>query len=162
MLSPTLCEQAASLARRMRKAGFTGGERIALIAETDGDFVRAFCACTYAGIVPVPLPLPMAFGGRDRHMAHIRGMLTAARVLHALLLGPIAHRAPDPRHSILRVIVDPLGALDLSGNLAAGHGQGLIVRNDWVYRLTLTRLGNHTEHDRQRDKHRTLQRAKHT
>ncbi|HYG88943.1 MAG TPA: fatty acyl-AMP ligase [Azospirillum sp.] len=75
-----LREQALSLARRMLKAGFMPGERIALIAETDGDFVRAFCACTYAGIVPVPMPLPMAFGGREGYVAHIRGMLSAARV----------------------------------------------------------------------------------
>jgi len=72
--------QARSLARRMLKSGFERGERLALIAETDGDFVRAFCACTYAGIVPVPMPLPMAFAGREGYVAHIRGMLAAARV----------------------------------------------------------------------------------
>ena len=72
--------QAQSLARRMLKADFEAGERIALIAETDGDFVRAFCACAYAGIVPVPMPLPMAFGGREGYVAQIHAMLKASRV----------------------------------------------------------------------------------
>lgn len=75
-----LREQAISLARRMLKAGFVPGERIGLIAEADGDFVRAFCACIYAGIVPVPMPLPMPLGGRNGYITHIHGMLTAARV----------------------------------------------------------------------------------
>jgi len=79
-----LREQARSLARRMLGAGFRPGERIALIAETDGDFVRAFCACACAGLVPVPMPLPLAFGGREGYVAHIRGMLRAARVAAAL------------------------------------------------------------------------------
>lgn len=79
-----LRDQAVSLARRMLKAGFAPGERLALIAETDGDFVRAFCACAYAGIVPVPLPLPMPFGGRDAYVSHLRGMLATAKVSGAL------------------------------------------------------------------------------
>ncbi|WP_207476993.1 fatty acyl-AMP ligase [Arenibaculum pallidiluteum] len=72
--------QARALAGRMLRAGFSKGERIALIAETDGDFVRAFFACIYAGLVPAPMPLPMAFGGRSVYVEHIRGMLTAAGV----------------------------------------------------------------------------------
>ena len=55
-----LRDASQSIARRMRIAGLGQGERVAIIAETDANFVRAFFACQYAGLVPVPMPLPMA------------------------------------------------------------------------------------------------------
>src|SRR5271163_2766042 len=55
--------QAQALARRMIRAGLSAGDRVALIAETDANFLRAFFACQYAGLVSVPMPLPVAFGG---------------------------------------------------------------------------------------------------
>jgi Acyl-CoA synthetases (AMP-forming)/AMP-acid ligases II len=104
--------QALSLARRLLAAGFEPGERIALIAETAGDFVRAFFACTYAGIAPVPMPLPVAFGGREGYVSHIRGMLGAARVsglfAPASLVGWVAEAAEGLG---LRAVGD-LGVLD--------------------------------------------------
>ncbi|KAA5604075.1 fatty acyl-AMP ligase [Roseospira marina] len=75
-----LRSEAQAFARRLRAAGFAPGARIALIAETSGAFVRAFFGCAYAGVAPVPMPLPMAFGGRADYVQHIRGMLQAARV----------------------------------------------------------------------------------
>ncbi len=67
-----LREQALILARRMVRAGLRKGNRLALIAETSADFVRVFCAAQYAGIVPVPLPLPAGFGSRDSYLTQIR------------------------------------------------------------------------------------------
>jgi fatty-acyl-CoA synthase len=69
---------ALDLAGRMLKTGLQAGERIALIAETDGDFVRAFFACQYAGLVPVPMPLPVAFGGAQGYVSHIRRMMESS------------------------------------------------------------------------------------
>ncbi|MGC8470292.1 MAG: fatty acyl-AMP ligase [Acetobacteraceae bacterium] len=76
----TLRAQAIGLARRMLGAGLRPGDRVGLIAESDGDFVRAFFACQYAALVPVPLPLPTAFGGRERCIEHLGRMLRRARV----------------------------------------------------------------------------------
>ena len=70
--------QAHALARRMIRAGLKGGDRVALIAETEANFLRAFFACQYAGLVSVPMPLPVAFGGRAGYVDHIRAMLTVA------------------------------------------------------------------------------------
>jgi fatty-acyl-CoA synthase len=81
-----LRDQALSLAQRLLGAGLQPGERVGLVAESDGDFLRAFCACQYAGLVPVPLPLPAAFGGRDGYIAHLRRMVETAQA-HALF-GP--------------------------------------------------------------------------
>jgi len=51
---------------------------VALAAESDGDFLRAFFACQYAGLTPAPLPLPAPFGGKDAYVAHVRRMLISA------------------------------------------------------------------------------------
>ena len=58
-----LREQSLVLARKLVSCGLEPGDRVALIAETEGDFARAFFACEYAGLVPTALPLPAAFGG---------------------------------------------------------------------------------------------------
>ncbi|MDE2581279.1 MAG: fatty acyl-AMP ligase [Rhodospirillales bacterium] len=83
-----LREQAIDLARRLLGAGLEPGERVGLVADSDGDFVRAFFACQYAGLVPAPLPLPAAFGGRQGYIDHLRRMLQSARVSAAF--GPAA------------------------------------------------------------------------
>jgi fatty-acyl-CoA synthase len=70
-----LREQALHLARRMLGAGLKPGDRVGLIAESDGDFARAFFACQYACLVPAPMPLPAAFGGKDSYIAHLRRMI---------------------------------------------------------------------------------------
>jgi fatty-acyl-CoA synthase len=81
-----LRDQAETLARRMLRAGLRPGERVAIVAETSADFVRAFFASQYAALIPVPLPAPAAFAGRLNYIDHIRPMLASA--------GPSAVLAP--------------------------------------------------------------------
>ncbi len=82
----TLREQALLLARKMLGAGLRPGDRVGLVAENHGDFARGFYACQYAGLIPAPLPLPAAFGGRQTYIAHLRRMLETARA--DALFGP--------------------------------------------------------------------------
>ena len=79
-----LREDARKLACRMLAAGLEPGDRVAMIADTDAAFVRAFFACQYAGLIPAPMPLPAAFGGKDAYVAHIRRMIQSARATAAL------------------------------------------------------------------------------
>jgi fatty-acyl-CoA synthase len=79
-----LREQARALACRMLAAGLKPGDRVAMIADTDAAFIRAFFACQYAGLAPAPMPLPAAFGGKDAYIAHIRRMIQSARAVAAL------------------------------------------------------------------------------
>jgi len=78
-----LHDHAVDRAHRLLGAGLVPGDRVALIAETDADFVRAFCACLYAGVVPVPLPLPTGLGSRDAYVAGLRQMIGGAGAVAA-------------------------------------------------------------------------------
>ena len=60
---------ALAAAHRFVARGIRPGERIALIAETAAEFVALFFGALYAGIWPVPLPLPTSFGGTTSRMA---------------------------------------------------------------------------------------------
>ncbi|QCE32109.1 fatty acyl-AMP ligase [Acetobacteraceae bacterium] len=72
-----LREEALKIAKILIALGLKREDRLALVAENDGDFARIFYACQYAGIVPVPLPLPVAFGGREGYITTIRGMVSS-------------------------------------------------------------------------------------
>jgi fatty-acyl-CoA synthase len=71
--------EARELAGRLLAAGLNPGDRIGLIADTTPDFVRAFFACQYAGLIPAPMPLPAPLGGREAYVAQITRMLTSAQ-----------------------------------------------------------------------------------
>jgi len=73
-----LRKQARQLAGRLLSSGLAAGDRVALIAESDGDFIRLFWACQYAALVPAPLPLPTAFSGHDSYIADLRRMIVTA------------------------------------------------------------------------------------
>ncbi len=66
--------------------GVKPGDRIALIAETGAGFAAAFFGAIYAGALPVPLPLPTSFGGREAYVDQIRVQLTSCDPL--MLLSP--------------------------------------------------------------------------
>ncbi|PHR63035.1 MAG: acyl-CoA synthetase [Robiginitomaculum sp.] len=82
-----LRELAVDLAGRLLAGGLQPGDRVALVAETDVDFVTVFFACQYAGLLPAPLPLPVAFGGKEGYIEHIRRI--------ALVCGAKAIFCPD-------------------------------------------------------------------
>ncbi len=74
-----LREQAVETAKRLLGMGLQAGDRVAIVAESDGDFARIFFGCQYAGLVAAPLPLPVAFGGKDAYLSTLRGMITSAQ-----------------------------------------------------------------------------------
>jgi fatty-acyl-CoA synthase len=108
-----LGNEAMALARRMPRAGLVAGDRVGLIAETNADFMRAFFACQYARLVAVPLPPPVAFGGRVGYVEHIRSMLARARVAAVL--------APEPFLEMIRQAAEPFD-LKALGTLAELEG----------------------------------------
>ncbi len=61
--------------QRFIALGLKPGDRLALVAETNPDFAACFFGAIYAGIWPVPLPLPTSFGGRDAYTDQLDVML---------------------------------------------------------------------------------------
>ncbi len=62
-------------ARRLLSLNLNKGDRVALIAETSVGFVEAFFACQYAGIVAVPLAIPMGVGQSASYIEKLQGLL---------------------------------------------------------------------------------------
>jgi fatty-acyl-CoA synthase len=71
-----LREDAVVLARRLMGLGVSRGSRVAMVADTQPDFMRFFFACQYAGLVPVPLPASIHLGGRDAYVAQLERLLS--------------------------------------------------------------------------------------
>ncbi|MET0270727.1 MAG: fatty acyl-AMP ligase [Sphingomonas sp.] len=65
-------------ARRLIARGLRPGDRVALVAETGADFAALFFGAIYAGVWPVPLPLPTSFGGRDAYIDQLSVQLRSA------------------------------------------------------------------------------------
>ena len=74
-----LRRRAQDVAARLTGLGFARGSRVAIIAETSPEFLEFFFACQYGGLVPVPLPLSVNFGGREAYEERLRGMLRTAQ-----------------------------------------------------------------------------------
>nr|MCX7865413.1 AMP-binding protein [Novosphingobium sp.] len=73
-----LREDALVAARRLLAMGIAAGDRVALVAETGPDFAALFCGAILAGILPVPLPLPTSFGGKDTYIDQITAQMKSA------------------------------------------------------------------------------------
>jgi fatty-acyl-CoA synthase len=81
-----LREDALRAARLYAARGLVPGDRVALIAETAAEFLALFFGALYAGVWPVPLPLPTSFGGKEAYIDQLAVQLKSADP--ALLLYP--------------------------------------------------------------------------
>lgn len=77
-------ERAHEIGRRLVHFGIKRHSRVALIAETNEDFVCYFLGCQYAGLLPVPLPLPTSFGGRDGYTEQLHQQMKSCEASAAL------------------------------------------------------------------------------
>jgi fatty-acyl-CoA synthase len=79
-----LRRRARDVAARLAKLDLARGSRVAIIAETSPEFLEFFFGCQYAGLIPVPLPLSVNFGGREAYEERLRGMLRTAEARVAI------------------------------------------------------------------------------
>ncbi|HHJ15603.1 MAG TPA: fatty acyl-AMP ligase [Gammaproteobacteria bacterium] len=73
-----LRREARILARKLLGMGLRKGDRVALVAETNPDFLRFFFACQYACLVPVSLPASVNLGGHTVFVTQLRGLLKSS------------------------------------------------------------------------------------
>src|SRR5688572_19899918 len=95
-----LRDDALAHARRFIALGLEKGDRLALVAETGPEFAACFFGAIYAGLWPVPLPLPTSFGGREAYVEQLVVMLTSSDpklFLYPAELADFATAAADKR-----------------------------------------------------------------
>jgi len=123
-----LREDAIQLALRMVRWGLPRGGRIAIVAETSPDFMRVFFACQYAGLLPLPVPMPMTLGGRDAHISRLHMMMKSAGAVAGVaskdLIGDVAAAAEGLSSVKLVATPEDLFALPAEGGelRPLGHG----------------------------------------
>jgi fatty-acyl-CoA synthase len=77
--------EAYALSRKLANR-FERGARIAIVAETGPEFMKAFFACQYAGVLPAPMPMPVNLGGKEGYLNQVRQMISGAKA--AAAVGP--------------------------------------------------------------------------
>ncbi|MBI1731824.1 MAG: fatty acyl-AMP ligase [Gammaproteobacteria bacterium] len=70
-----LRQRAVVTARQLIGLGLMRGERIAIVADTDPNFMVIFFACQYAGLVPYAMPVPVNLGSHNIYVQQLRGLL---------------------------------------------------------------------------------------
>ena len=73
-----LCRSARRTAAGLLDLGLRRGDRVAIVAEMGPDFVIAFFACQYAGLVAAPLPEQTGLGTRTDYVATLRSIVHSA------------------------------------------------------------------------------------
>ena len=124
-------ERAHVTARKLIGAGFAVGERLLITADTWPGFFDSFFGAQYAGLVPVPVSIPVGIGGKDAYLDQLRRQLFASGAVAAIGIDDLAgfladaarefpavrlHGGKDALDALPEKAVDlrPLGAADLS------------------------------------------------
>lgn len=144
-------ERAQVVARKLIGAGFARGERILITADTWPGFFDSFFGAQYAGLLPVPVSIPVGIGGKDAYLDQLRRQFAASGAVAAVGLDDLAgyladaarefpairlHGDMDALHSLPEKPVDlrPLGADELcyiqfsSGSTRHPHGVQITQR----------------------------------
>ena len=79
-----LRDRSVAIARGLIQAGIKKGDRLVVLADTDPDIIAMFLACQYASVLPVPVALPAAIGGRDAYVAGLRRQLAGCGAVAAV------------------------------------------------------------------------------
>ena len=79
-----IAERARAIGKALAALGLDRGTRVAIVAETDPDFIAAFFGARYAALVPVPLPASVHLGGHEQYVQLIGRMIDHADAAVAL------------------------------------------------------------------------------
>jgi fatty-acyl-CoA synthase len=108
-------ERAHVAARKLIGAGFAAGERLLITADTWPGFFDAFFGAQYAGLLPVPISIPVGIGGKATYLDQLRRQFAASGAVAALglddLSGYLADVAQDFPAVRLHGGMDALAAL---------------------------------------------------
>ena len=83
-------ERAHVVARKLIGAGFARGERLLITADTWPGFFDAFFGAQYAGLLPVPVSIPVGIGGKDAYLDQLRRQFAASGAVAAVGIDDLA------------------------------------------------------------------------
>src|SRR5262245_50120244 len=105
--------RAQVLARRLIGAGFAAGERVLITADTWPGFFDLFFGAQYAGLLPVPVSIPVGIGGKDDYLEPLRRQPAASGAVAALGIDDLAGFLADAAQEVPAVrLHGGLGALE--------------------------------------------------
>ncbi len=104
-------ERAHVMARKLIGAGFAVGERLLITADTWPGFFDAFFGAQYAGLLPVPVSVPVGIGGKDAYLDQLRRQFAAS--------GAVAAVGIDDLAGFLADAAQEFPAVRLHGGMAA-------------------------------------------
>ena len=88
-------DRAHVVARKLIGAGFSRGERLLITADTWPGFFDAFFGAQYAGLLPVPVSIPVGIGGKDAYLDQLRRQFAASGAVAAVGLDDLAEFLAD-------------------------------------------------------------------
>ena len=77
-------ERAHVMARKLIGAGFARGERLLITADTWPGFFDTFFGAQYAGLLPVPVSIPVGIGGKEAYLDQLRRQFAASGAVAAV------------------------------------------------------------------------------
>lgn len=83
-------ERAHVIARKLIGAGFAVGDRLLITADTWPGFFDAFFGAQYAGLLPVPVSIPVGIGGKEAYLDQLRRQLAASGAVAAIGIDDLA------------------------------------------------------------------------
>ncbi|CAN5205674.1 fatty acyl-AMP ligase [soil metagenome] len=104
--------QARAFARRLIGADIARGERLVLIADTWPGFCIAFFGAQYAGVVPVPVSMPVGLGSRVTYIEQLRRQITVAGAVGILAPDELAGFAQTAAEGTTARIAGPMAAFN--------------------------------------------------
>ncbi len=104
--------QAQAFGRRLIGATVARGERLVLIADTWPGFCIAFFGAQYAGVVPVPVAIPVGLGARASYIEQLRNQIVAANAVGILAPDELAEYAQLAAEGTTARIAGPMTVFD--------------------------------------------------
>jgi fatty-acyl-CoA synthase len=83
-------ERAHVIARKLIGAGFARGERLLITADTWPGFFDTFFGAQYAGLLPVPVSIPVGIGGKEAYLDQLRRQFAASGAVAAVGIDDLA------------------------------------------------------------------------
>ena len=88
------------MARKLIGAGFARGERLLITADTWPGFFDVFFGAQYAGLLAVPVSIPVGIGGKEAYLDQLRRQFDASGAVAAVGIDELAGSwAKPPRSS---------------------------------------------------------------